>query len=316
MRKRMNNLACPDEQQKDDETTAIDRMKRFLIRVWSEHDEGYVYAAARDARSKRWVDYTINVDDLEYDLDDFLQEYSRQTHDLYLCPNAFEIPKRLKAHALPSCWGWADIDNGDVRMITPTPSVLWETSPGRTQALWRWDKLEKVTCAEAYSQLLSRRFGDPNGWSITKYLRIPFSINHKPSYDKPIVHLLTSDWRPKSERPPFFRSMDKVGAPPPFVSITLADMRAVRRDEVIKAFTKKVHPRVRALMRDKRDYEADRSKVIFEIVASLHEAKAALREIAAVLWGSAYFISKHGEDIKKLNSEIERIITKQGGHHE
>jgi hypothetical protein len=300
----------------EEENSRIQKMARFVMRVWQQHDDGYTFISVRCAKTKRWDELCFGVSDPMSEIEGALREYSRLTHDLYFCPNAFDRPARKRKYALPTCWGWVDIDDHDVRIITPTPSILWQTSPGRTQALWRWDREESVTFAEMHSQLLSRRFGDPNGWSITKYLRIPFSINHKPQYAKPTVELLTTDWRPISARPPMMLRMSEVGIAPPWQFIEIADIQSVDRNAVIKFYAMKVHPRARALMREKRAYDVDRSKSIFEIVAGLHEAKAAPREIAAVLWGSACFISKHGQNIKKLNSEIQRIIAKQGGSHD
>jgi hypothetical protein len=65
-------------------------------------------------------------------------------------------------------------------------------------------------------------------------------------------------------------------------------------------------------MTNKRVYERDRSKCIFEIVAGLHDAGATSDEIASVLWHNPYFVSKHGQDRRTLGAEMGRIISKLG----
>ncbi len=39
--------------------------------------------------------------------------------------------------------------------------------------------------------------GDKGGWSVTKMLRLPGTINHKPEYRKPVVTLQAYDPRPQ-----------------------------------------------------------------------------------------------------------------------
>jgi hypothetical protein len=49
------------------------------------------------------------------------------------------------------------------------------------------------------------------------------------------------------------------------------------------------------------------------IVQALHAAGATRSEIAAVVWHSPYFRSKHGRRLDRLNAEISRIVSKLEG---
>jgi hypothetical protein len=92
----------------------------------------------------------------------------------------------------------------------------------------------------------------------------------------------------------------------------LNDATEVAHDQLLEKHRKRVHPRVRALLTDKKAYEADRSTRIFEMVAGLHDVGATPNEIAVLVGQSAYFLSKHGTSTAKLEAEINRILAKLG----
>ena len=50
-----------------------------------------------------------------------------------------------------------------------------------------------------------------------------------------------------------------------------------------------------------------RSTMIFKIAAELRDAGMTWSEIASVVWRSPYFTDKHGQNIKRLASELKRI---------
>jgi hypothetical protein len=229
---------------------------------------------------------------------------------------------RRRANALCTPWGWCDIDLGDPRNFRPAPNVLWMTSPGRFQGLWSWNRPEAVEDAQAYSRALAYRFGgDRNGWSVTKMLRIPGSINHKPDYRQPVVRLVEANWTPQRRRPRLINDEFSTAADVRHAGMrgpqSVLDTQRVDPDrhdyaDVVKRYRRRVHPRVRVLMTSQRVHESNRSKCIFEIVAGLHEAGPTPNETASVLWHNPYFTDKHGRDHRKLDAEIYRILSKLG----
>ncbi len=139
-------------------------------------------------------------------------------------------------------------------------------------------------------------------------LRIPGSVNHKPDYDEPFVKITKCDWTAIIARPlPL-----KVARQLPFSAMPdiKADPGKHDPNAVLKRYGKSLHPKVRALIRNRKTYEQNRSAQIFHIIAGLHEAGAAADEIACVLWHSPYFLEKHGRDVGKLNEELSRVIGK------
>jgi hypothetical protein len=285
------------------------RAARFLVTAWSHHREGYAFIAARKPGSSRWRSIALPVFSCASRIARVFDVYDRADWDLYFTPNAFCEPFRRARLALPSRLAWVDVDEANPNRFRPPPNVLWETSPGRCQALWVFSDTRSVEESEAYSAALACNFGaDPTGWTSTKLLRVPYTYNHKRTYDRPTVRLLRADW-PRQRR----LRLGTAGARPRAKSLEL-DIDPTVQDaaEVLGKYRLKLHPRCRALIRSRKCHERDRSKCIFEIIAGLHDVGASPEEIAAVVWASPYFISKHGRDERRLNEELSRVLAKLG----
>lgn len=208
------------------------------------------------------------------------------------------------------CWfGWCDVDKADPFAFKPKPSVVWETSPGRTQALWFWDRPHTPAEAADLSKALTYRYGgDKGGSAPNKLLRLPGSFNHKPEYDKPFIPLLKFNARPTKARPKLLDNQHSVSV----AEIQALDMnpRAHDRLAVLRKYRSKLDTSTRHLIRHNRVKAPDRSSRIFAIVAGLFQAGATLDEIASVIWASPYFREKYGENPTALEVEISRIIAK------
>lgn len=91
---------------------------------------------------------------------------------------------RRKAHALPLAVLWADYDEGlELKTLethgVPEPSVLWETSPGRFQALWLLNERLPPPKLEMACKALQRLTGSDETWDATRMMRVPGSIHQK-----------------------------------------------------------------------------------------------------------------------------------------
>ena len=278
----------------------------FLYQIWAVHPNGFVFLAARTLEG-RWIEKGFHVVFGRRGIAQFIKDHDQSTHDLYYCPNAFRQRKRLIRFALWTQFAWCDIDGADPSTFCPQPTILVETSPGRYQGLWKFSTAAKPARAEAVSRYLTDTYhGDRGGWSVTKMLRVPGTLNHKPAYDLPTVTVLHDSGRTISRWP-------TVDVPRKRKMLT-GQIDPTRFDPsgVIKKYKKDLPPSRRRLMEDTSVKSRDRSRIIFMIVAALHDAGASLDEIAAVLWRSPYFISKHGADLFRLKQELNRILTKIG----
>lgn len=103
--------------------------------------------------------------------------------NLWYSVNLFDKPERLKEYAQPHNIVWADLDTCSPTKITPAPSLVIISSPGRFQALWKVDQNLPPDVAEDYSKRIAYLYrndgADPTGWDLTQLLRVPFSKNLK-----------------------------------------------------------------------------------------------------------------------------------------
>jgi hypothetical protein len=113
--------------------------------------------------------------------------------DIYFSPTTYSEPHRRKEYVQPSRWLWQDLDAVNPDKINPRPTMAWESSPGRYQALWRLDKQYPPTELEIINKKLAEKVNaDRGSWILTKVLRVPGSVNLKyPS--KPHGKLLWED---------------------------------------------------------------------------------------------------------------------------
>lgn len=299
----------------DDDADVTRSQYQFFMDVWDF--EGvpkgtvYTFLGFKRVSDGKWIEKAIKIRNGAFSKEafDLLTQFNRWDFDQYFCPNTFSKPRRKRQYALPTRFGWCDIDGSDPDAYDPWPSLVWETSPDRFQALWAWDTYHELDEAEGFSKALAYRHGgDRNGWTITKMLRLMGSVNHKLQYDEPYVHTVACDWTEIHARPiALSRDQAKLSGPLPEVDVDPAKFNAA---EVVKKYRGQLHPKARTLMRNRKAYEENKSAQIFHMIAALHEAGACYDEIASVIWPNPYFVEKHGHDIGKLNEEIARVVGK------
>ena len=160
--------------------------EKFLSLVWDAQfarRKAYVCLSYKTPEG-RWKDEFFAYDkNIERRIKPWLSRH--QDDDMYFCPVGFSQPRRKKLFALPSRFAWSDIDHGNWRL--EKPSILWESSPGRFQGLWRFADMRDAEKAAQASKDIAYKIGaDKGGWDITQVLRIPGTRNHKYP-DKPKV---------------------------------------------------------------------------------------------------------------------------------
>jgi hypothetical protein len=311
MRNRVNHTARPRKghpyafKDYDDDCIIHQSMVGFLESLWKGAPcDSCFFLATTDPNCKKWREHVVHGDNITVGLNRFFHQHSRWDFNLYFCPNPFFKDRRKKKFARPSRLGWCDIDEADPYAFRPEASLVWETSRGRFQGAWLWDGWHSPTEAEGYSRSLADRHGGDSGWTITKMLRIPGSVNHKPQYDEPFVQLVHRNWNRISDRPPLpeIACAMEVGD---FINPDAHDPK-----EVFEKYRKQLHAKARTLIRHTRVKEKDRSSCIHLIIACLHEVGATPNEIGSILWHSPYFIEKHGYHLDRLDAEVSRVVSK------
>lgn len=286
--------------------SAVQASIGFLLDLWDYDADAYTFIGTR--QGERWRDHPIKGD-REAQIAAILTAHPADRFNLYFCPNAFAQPQRKTIHALPSRYAWCDIDDADPAGYDPEPNILWETSPGRFQGLWLWRKSADGHIAEQYSRnIWVKDGGDKGGWSITKMLRLPGSVNHKPAYAKPVVTLRAYDSRPQ-RLPASIRTVITSSTPrarptvAPLDGDAVAIMRRYRRCMGLAAGT---------LMTAKRVMRDDCSGAVFHIAVKMIECGASDDEIACVLLANPYFIDKWGTDLGEAQDQIAQVHVRKG----
>lgn len=146
----------------------------ILRSVLADQPGKYVAVAAK--RKGKWKEYV--TDDVD-DAIDWLKEQPKGS-DLYWCPTKLERDQRKKQYVAGSRYLWADLDDLDPKELDPYPSVLWRSSPGRYQSLWRLDDTLPPQQAERLNRAMTYSVGaDRSGWDLTQVLRVPGTKNYK-----------------------------------------------------------------------------------------------------------------------------------------
>lgn len=284
----------------------LNAITQFLTRIWAQlPPDANTFLAYRQA--DRWKEQPIAGDQMSA-ARNFIRNHPADEGDLYFCLNGFSTNSRKAEFALNTCLGWCDIDDYDPKTFEPRPNILWETSAGRYQGIWMWGQTLSPEAAEQISRGLLRFGGDKGGWSITKMLRIPGTLNHKPERNRDRVRLLRFDDRPQPV-PAFPISRAKS-----LVSFEAGEFDPTRFEvvEVIKRYRRKVSLFARTLMEAKRQIYPDRSEAIYVIVSELVAAGAEDDQIGCVMLSNPHFLEKHGDDWVMAEREIVTIRAKLG----
>lgn len=275
---------------------------RFLDHIWAKYDDGtYTFLAAR--RGREWVEHPIKSG-RKRAINTFLEAHDPDVWDIYFCPNAFRRSRRKAEFGLPTHYAWCDIDDTNPAAFKPAPNVLWETSEARFQGLWFWKDIVPAGKAEAISKNLLKFGGDTGGHSITKMMRVPGTINHKPDRNGERVRLLRFNTRsravPEAISDPYGpkAKVEVTGGIEPFKHDPVVVMRRYRPKMGMSAGT---------FMTAKRVIYGDRSRAVACVIAKLVELGADNDEIASAMRVNVYFTDKWGDDLDELERQIIKI---------
>lgn len=260
--------------------------KRLLSAVWGNRT-GYVFIPHKDTSDDRQWHETPGL----HLNGSFPKVDIPEKADAYFCPVVFSKPQRKKEYAKATNLLWADLDPVHPDSCRVRPSIAWESSPGRYQALWFLTEEIDPTEAASLSKRIAYADGaDKGGWDLTQVLRLPGTKNFKyPS--TPEVKLL---WAKRSAYSP---SEIKRVYPP-----VLSDEEApgewveVPKPEVDAA----IHKLSTGLqLRIRRDAVQDRSTEMQKLARDLLKAKVKEPVIAAILQRLKYNKFSGRRDEKK-----------------
>lgn len=240
---------------------------------------------------------------------------SHRADDVYWCPSLFETRTRRLEFAMDEHALWADLDGVDPADIKDyPPTVAWETSPGRYQALWVLSQgdVQGASWPGRENQCLTYHLGaDASGWDTTQLLRVPGWRNHKPEYRKkykkaPLGKLLWSKGRYYLADD--FNELPDVPGGTVTTDFVEDTLDHIDRHEVWGRVRLKVSKRVRGLM-VAREAAGDRSETLWEIERDLADAGCSLAEIIKLIQPTPW--NKYAgrtDELRRLQTEVSKAL--------
>lgn len=292
---------------------------RVLAKVWGTR-KGYVFlpwingdAPDKDTRRKSYHEgrayaWPADREAIQKHLTDHTED------DLYFTPNLFKGKRRVEQLVMPERVLYADLDPVDPNTLAEKPTIAWESSPDRYQAIWLLDS-EREGASKANGpnhRLTAAISADPSGWDSTQLLRVPGRPNFKFEY--------TADHEPNGVEgrgllwaggPRYtwdeFEDLPSIGSVSGDGLVEAMDeevLQNIDRHEAWKRLKLRLPHRVRELyLLRQLDSEMDRSEVMWDISRSLADAGATSLEIV-VLLRSSVWNKFHGR-----SDEIQRLMT-------
>jgi hypothetical protein len=253
--------------------------RQFLRRVWRwQRQHGYVFLT--------WFDDDHDWHDHRYSFTNGKAQSLALPNDgcdVYFAPNLFES-KRRKDQAKPGRWLYADLDEVDPRTLEYLlPTIAWETSPGRYQAMWQLtEHLQPNRLAELNQQVTYFTGADRGGWSLTKVLRVPGTVSTKHGFEW-TVRLMWADgerYDPADVR----RLVRDVPTPASVLEDASGPIRVPKRSPatIRKAYRGKLPATARKLLKA-TEARGDRSQTLWKLYNLLLDAGMSPGEVFVVI---------------------------------
>lgn len=269
---------------------------RLLSRIWGKRS-GYVFLPwikgdAKDKATRRTSYHEGKAFKWPADQADIYQHLKdRERDDLYFAPNVFKGKRRVEELAMPERVLYADLDPVDPRTLSDQPTIAWETSPDRYQAVWMMnEEREGASKASRENHRLTAAIGaDPSGWDTTQLLRVPGRPNFKFDYATGPENGVETAGLLWGSGPRYtwedFQDLPEVGSviEPMVETMDEEVLDQIDRHEVWARIKLKLPHRVRELYLSRSDGGMDRSDVMWDIARSLADVGCTSLEIVALL---------------------------------
>lgn len=291
----------------------IDRTKQIET---GRRQAGYNEGPHRPKSDKRGPAFRWPRDRAE--IREHLQSHLDAGHDVYWCPSLFEKPVRRTDLAMDEHCLWADLDEVDPREISDyPPTIAWESSPNRYQALWLADEGDFLGASWAgnENQRLTYHLGaDPSGWDTTQLLRLPGWPNFKPERieanggEAPKGKLLWSSGQAYS--------LGDFAGLPEVRGVVGSDLTHAVETEVDSVDRYKVLARVKIKLnhtaRDllsAKEVSGDRSGQMWYLMRCLADAGASVAEIVAIIRPTVWNkFEGRGDEMHRLIAESSKAV--------
>ncbi len=211
--------------------------------------------------------------------------------NIYFCPHLFKENRRQKDASTDKIKVlWIDKDVGPVTEIVPKPTICWESSENKYQAIWILDEEVEATKAEAINKYLTYKSkGDKGGWHLGKVIRLPESINYKYQPNQ-TGKLLWSDGPTylAEELEPLQNVSEEMIIHDVKQSLTSIPSNLPKAEEIYKQFGKQIPPVVWNLLNSTPSQGEDWSENLWKLEKVLIESGLPLEAVYVLVEGSPW----------------------------
>jgi hypothetical protein len=298
-----------------DNPAEMDAQRELIMRHLFGKRTGYV-CIAYGTPSKKDKEFREEYVKYPEDIDKINSLVNRvvHTHNVWFCPMLLDKRSRKKENVSITPGAWSDLDTCEPERLHIDPSIVIESSPGRFQAIWKFEKTVPPDDAENISQRIAYEHADEgadrSGWDLTQLLRMPYTYNYKYASEPliTVVEANTKVYRPADfdESYPQIATYGYLDIPEPQEGEleVLGDI-----DELIQRNRMKMNPMIWRLYQETPD--ADWSASIWKLNMMLFEAGFERNEVFAIATHSACNkYARDGRDPKMLWKEVCRAEAK------
>lgn len=275
----------------------VERNLRLISRAWGRKQSGFVFfpyinrAEQIESGSRKKGFHEGPAFQWPQEKDKILEHCMAHTeHDLYWSTSMFEYPIRREDYAMDEHALWADLDPIDPHTLDEyPPTMAWESSPGRYQALWlaAQGDFQGASWPGNENQRLTYLIGaDPSGWDTVQLLRMPGWENHKPEYKRPDGSYPQGEllWANGARYlPGDFDDLPEIaGVSGQLTDALESEIDAIDRHKVIARVRLKMTHRSRDML-TAREVSGDRSGQLWYLIRSLADVGCSVAEIVAIV---------------------------------
>lgn len=294
-------------------TETNNRRMTFLRQVFGDN-EGYVCIAYGPRNGNRKL-FREEFFKWPLDAEEILALVNRvyQGNNVWYCPQLFSKRKRDKDVCSSTPSAWSDLDTCDPDLLHVEPTVLVESSPGRYQALWVFDREVDPSDAENLSQRIAYKHADDgadrSGWDITQLLRFPYTYNYKYATE-PVIKVVSVN-RNRYRLNDFDDDYPQV-AGFEYLDVPLPEEGGVPNgEEILQARKTSVNPMIWRLFQEELPESQSWSEHLWKLEMLLFEAGFSRTEVFAIARESrCNKYRKHGQSEKYLWKDVLRAEAK------
>jgi hypothetical protein len=168
------------------------RKRSDFFRLLFGNNQGYLCIAHADPYKKSFQEEFYRYPE---ELPQAIEAVNRAYlgHNVWYSAQLYKSKRRSKDNVVAAPCAWSDLDTCPPEKLKVKPTFVIESSPGRFQALWLFDKRIEPYEAEDVSRRIAYAHADQgadrSGWDLTQLLRVPLTYNFK-YRDQPAVKVV------------------------------------------------------------------------------------------------------------------------------